>query len=83
MQRLYYPIGADERYSKTVRDCLDDWDQAFPVLAGLATEIAEGRYTDRALVGVILTPVQYPDKLLEVGANYSGHLAEMGLEVKK
>jgi 2,4-didehydro-3-deoxy-L-rhamnonate hydrolase len=31
----------------------------------------------------ISTPVMYPNKLMAIGANYSGHLKEMGLEAKK
>ncbi len=29
------------------------------------------------------TPVMFPGKLMAVGANYSGHLKEMGLDPKK
>lgn len=31
----------------------------------------------------LLTPLLYPDKLLAVGANYAGHLREMGLAAER
>lgn len=79
----FHAIDDGETSPKGVREWLDDWDESFPILAGLAERVAEGRHPGRALVGTPLTPVRYPDKLLAVGANYSGHLREMGLAVEK
>jgi 2,4-didehydro-3-deoxy-L-rhamnonate hydrolase len=61
--------------------CLDlvrDWGHFFDVLTN-----AVDRYEAAAGLSIecapLLTPIMYPDKLLAVGANYSGHLKEMGL----
>lgn len=65
--------------TRTVRDLLDDWDAALPLLAELAEDGGSTVPPDTPL----LTPVRYPDTLLAVGANYAGHLREMGLTVRR
>ena len=77
----------------TVKELLQDWDGVLPKLQRAADAISTsggGDIRPGTSIAVddeaearILTPVQYPDKLLAVGANYAGHLAEMGLEVAK
>jgi 2-keto-4-pentenoate hydratase/2-oxohepta-3-ene-1,7-dioic acid hydratase in catechol pathway len=64
---------------RTVRNLLDDWDAALPFLASLAAA-NDGSLPPGAQ---LLTPVRYPDALLAVGANYAGHLREMGLTVQR
>jgi 2-keto-4-pentenoate hydratase/2-oxohepta-3-ene-1,7-dioic acid hydratase in catechol pathway len=91
-------IGLDERYylladaqpllgSVTVPQILRQWDAAFPMLLALAGALAAGKAPDgRQINGRdadLLTPIMYPDKVMAVGANYSGHLREMGLEARK
>ncbi|WP_189718236.1 fumarylacetoacetate hydrolase family protein [Streptomyces phaeofaciens] len=69
----------------SVLELLGQWDRTLPRLQGLADRVSAGR------VGActplkeprLLTPVRYPSKLLAVGANYVGHLREMGLEPTK
>ena len=68
----------------TCLSILQSWDATFQILQRTAAELA-----DEAVGGTperdasLLTPVMYPDKLMAVGANYSGHLKEMGLEATK
>jgi 2-keto-4-pentenoate hydratase/2-oxohepta-3-ene-1,7-dioic acid hydratase in catechol pathway len=67
-----------ELSATTVKDLLGDWDAAQPVLAGLAAAAGPP-----LAAGTLLTPVQYPDSLIAVGANYASHLREMGLAVER
>jgi 2-keto-4-pentenoate hydratase/2-oxohepta-3-ene-1,7-dioic acid hydratase in catechol pathway len=71
----------------TVLQLLQQWDTSFPTLQTLADAIADGKITHaREINGHdadLLTPVMYPNKLMAAGANYSGHLKEMGLDAKK
>jgi 2,4-didehydro-3-deoxy-L-rhamnonate hydrolase len=71
----------------TVRSLLDNWETSFPLLEDLADQIIVGKVgtVDRIEQNMAKfeTPVMFPDKLMAVGANYSGHLKEMGLEAKK
>jgi 2-keto-4-pentenoate hydratase/2-oxohepta-3-ene-1,7-dioic acid hydratase in catechol pathway len=69
----------------SVLSLLGDWAEALPRLQDLADRIDGGSTADAAPVADphLLTPVQYPSKLLAVGANYAGHLREMGLDVAK
>jgi 2-keto-4-pentenoate hydratase/2-oxohepta-3-ene-1,7-dioic acid hydratase in catechol pathway len=69
----------DRLVGSSVRALLDDWDAAEEVLDEIAADPSAGRFLDPELT-TLLTPVRYPDALLAVGANYSGHLREMGLE---
>ncbi|KAL7930208.1 hypothetical protein V8C35DRAFT_283587 [Trichoderma chlorosporum] len=72
----------------TIKDILVSWPDTFPMLEQLAQNIMAGQ---NALGGYqitlgnaqLLTPIMYPNKLLAVGANYSGHLKEMGLSAAK
>ena len=74
--RLLVP---DRLAGSSVRALLDDWDAAEEVLDEIAAAPGTGRFLDPDTT-TLLTPVRYPDALLAVGANYSGHLKEMGLE---
>lgn len=71
---------------QTVLGLLQHWDATESLLGSIAADIHGGSLrpvaTDIA-DAPLLTPVRYPNKLLAVGANYSGHLREMGLEVSK
>ena len=59
---------------------LRNWDQTFPLLKLAASSACS---STAAIDVEPLAPVLYPDSLLAVGANYSGHLKEMGLAVEK
>ncbi len=65
----------------TVMHFLKDWEASFRILQELANML--GGETTQATKAPLLTPVMYPNKLMAVGANYAGHLKEMGLGVQK
>ena len=71
----------------TCKTVLENWDRSLPLLEHLAGQLSDGgeeRPADIAAAAAnLLTPVMYPDGLFAVGANYSGHLKEMGLDTKK
>ena len=59
---------------------------AFAAIDAVVAEIETGSQDAVAIAeadATLLTPIMYPDALLAVGANYSGHLEEMGLEAEK
>ena len=58
----------------TVMDLFAHWDQASAALDALQPDPA-----DLAPAGRLLAPLLYPGKVLCAGANYYGHLAEMGM----
>ena len=66
---------------------LEHWDTSFPMLQLIADKLhADGKSHPAAIdaeAASLLTPVIYPDNLIAVGANYSGHLKEMGLNPQK
>jgi len=91
-------IGVDKQYyllaevqpllhDVTVLQLLQQWDTSFPMLQEFADSITGGMITHAREINEhdadLLAPVLYPNKLMAVGANYSGHLQEMGLEAKK
>ena len=58
----------------TAMDLFADWDRASATLDALQPDAA-----DLAPAGRLLSPLLYPGKVLCAGANYYGHLAEMGM----
>jgi len=79
---LLSALSADFR-DTSVNNLFQSWDVHFPKLQALASQITAGAEVIALENPKLLTPIQYPEKLLAVGANYSGHLAEMGLKVEK
>ena len=68
----------------TCLSLLQSWDATFPMLQDLAAKLSDPTTGgDSVPDAQLLTPVIYPDKLMAVGANYSGHLKEMGLKAEK
>lgn len=71
----------------TVKELLLNWPDAFPKLESAANKISTGDGLEVESIPLesakIWAPIQFPDKLLAVGANYAGHLKEMGLPVEK
>jgi 2,4-didehydro-3-deoxy-L-rhamnonate hydrolase len=69
------------------RSLLDKWEEAFLLLEEAAELLSDrGAEHGHATSGRevhLLAPVLYPDKLLAVGANYSGHVKEVGLETSR
>ena len=78
-ERLYLLGGLDPAFAEATNlGLVQQWDAVFPQLERLAADAV--RLEAAPFVNPeVLTPLMYPDKLLAVGANYSGHLAEMGL----
>lgn len=73
--------------STDVKQLLENWSVAFPRLQEAAAKCGSGTIT-RSLaiardVAVLDVPIRFPNKLLAVGANYAGHLAEMGMPPKR
>jgi 2,4-didehydro-3-deoxy-L-rhamnonate hydrolase len=85
----YYLLGAVQPLLQdaTCKSILQSWERSLPLLEGMADKLASGNKTHPAAIATktatLLTPVLYPDGLFAVGANYSGHLKEMGLDTKK
>ncbi len=86
----YYPLATlvPRLRGISVRQLFDDWDTSLALLQEQAARIRKGGTdVEQALLGVhtvsLLAPILYPDKMLAVGANYSGHLKEMDLEQQK
>jgi 2-keto-4-pentenoate hydratase/2-oxohepta-3-ene-1,7-dioic acid hydratase in catechol pathway len=80
----FFPLASlgPDLAGATCLSLLRVWDQSLPRLE----QAVEGLRAEDGLpaAGVeLLTPVRYPDALFAVGANYSGHLREMGLAVEK
>lgn len=78
-----------DQYSTTLA-IFEQWQNTSPTLSILAEKIASGEIkatpvTTYTATGApaLLAPIIYPAKVLAVGANYTGHLAEMGLPVEK
>lgn len=71
----------------SMRALFDVWDESFRLLEEQAECIAQGGKFIEAIAlpetTPLLAPILYPDKMLAVGANYSGHLKEMGLAAQK
>lgn len=84
-----------DQFSSTLA-IFQNWPSTSWELSLLAGKIASGEVTATPMITTIndggsagagtlalLAPIIYPSKLLAVGANYTGHLAEMGLPVEK
>lgn len=71
----------------TVKSLLEDWSSYLPRLEAAASSIVGQQHS--SLHGIpfeeasLLTPIMWPNKLVCVGANYAGHLKEMGLKPAK
>ncbi len=71
---------------RTIKELLQSWSQSLPQLTQLADRIAckPEQFTSCIVPASKLdTPIRFPDKLLCVGANYAGHLREMGVPGEK
>ncbi len=72
--------------SVSCKTLLETWETSLPLLQGMADTIASNAGRSAGIpqdTAPLLAPVLYPDTMVAVGANYAGHLKEMGLEVKK
>lgn len=85
--QFYLISDLQPEFHFTVKDLLLNWPASFAMLEQLAASIADGtfRYSPAVPeeVADFATPVIYPNKLMAVGANYTGHLQEMGLPAEK
>lgn len=82
----YHLLGTTQPLLRdaTCLSILQSWDAALPLFEELAARLVEqatDAVPDEQMP--LLTPVMYPDKLMAVGANYAGHLKEMGLAAEK
>ena len=70
-----------------IKGVLVDWAVAFPVLTDFAAACAAGRVPKSSAIAAsaadFALPVQFPNKLIAVGANYADHLKEMNAEIAK
>ena len=72
----------------STRSLFAAWDEYLPLLANQADRVYQGDKDTRGMAiepsaARLLAPILYPDKMIAVGGNYSGHLREMGMEPKK
>ena len=84
----HYPVATllPDFAGDDAKALLRSWDTASDAIDAAMAEIAAGNLAAPAIAEAdttLLTPILYPDALLAVGANYSGHLKEMGLEAEK
>ena len=73
----------DPGLAASVKQLLQDWPASFSRLAHAAEQAAGAGGPPPVTAPRLLRPVLYPDKLLAVGANYTGHLHEMHLPETK
>lgn len=78
------PEALRNRYP-TTKAIFEQWEDAFPALQAFADDAAvrpaDDRVpADRARFDI---PIRFPNKAIAAGANFRGHLEEMGLPVKK
>lgn len=70
----------------TCLDLLQHWDTVLPALNDAAIKASQNQLSHCSVMSSttrLVTPIMYPNKLLAVGANYAGHLKEMGLPAEK
>ncbi|KEF52266.1 uncharacterized protein A1O9_11506 [Exophiala aquamarina CBS 119918] len=85
----YYQLStASETFQQdSVKSLLEAWPGSFTRLQTLADAIASGSNNRAPAILMdkadLLTPILWPNKFLCVGANYVGHLKEMGLDTNK
>ena len=79
--------ASDQFQHDTVKSLLEDWSSSFPKLQALADAIASGSNTNTYGISIdkaeLFTPILWPNKFICAGANYIGHLKEMGLNPSK
>jgi 2-keto-4-pentenoate hydratase/2-oxohepta-3-ene-1,7-dioic acid hydratase in catechol pathway len=93
VDKQYYILADIPQYQPfeartTVFELLSDWTSNFRKLNDIVDDIRSGNGAfEAALVsaGEVLleTPVRFPRKLICIGANYGGHLREMGFPAEK
>ena len=91
VRQWVYPLSAVDSSLKgySILDLLRDWTPSYIALQALASSIHIQAEHDNELSRINIdeanfdTPIRYPNKLLAVGANYAGHLREMGIPVEK
>ena len=85
----YYPLSQalDNFQHASVKSLLEDWPTSLAKLEDLASDIVSGKLANAQSVSTtratLLTPILWPNKFICVGANYVGHLKEMGLSPTK
>lgn len=72
--------------NRGVKELLQSWSEVLPDLTELADtiDVNPGRFASCTVAASKLdTPIRFPNKILCVGANYAGHLREMGIPPEK
>jgi len=78
----YWPVaaGGGGALPRTVAAMLDDWDKARAALGALADAIGAGKVDRKHAVAApsaeVEAPIQFPCKVVGVGANYAKHVAK-------
>jgi 2-keto-4-pentenoate hydratase/2-oxohepta-3-ene-1,7-dioic acid hydratase in catechol pathway len=89
---LYWPLSAARPagfpgLDTDIKGLFTDWPVLFPALTAFADACAEGRVPRASAIdeasATRALPLQYPNKLIAIGANYADHLAEMGAKIDK
>ena len=70
-----------------IKGVLVDWPVTFPLLQDFAAACSTGRVAKSSAIpssqADFALPVQFPNKLIAVGANYTDHLIEMNASIPK
>jgi 2-keto-4-pentenoate hydratase/2-oxohepta-3-ene-1,7-dioic acid hydratase in catechol pathway len=88
----YWPLAAAAPagfpgLDSDIKGVLVNWPVAFPALQHYAAACAGGRVSQSAAIAEseadFALPIQYPNKLVAIGANYEDHLREMNASLPK
>jgi 2-keto-4-pentenoate hydratase/2-oxohepta-3-ene-1,7-dioic acid hydratase in catechol pathway len=71
------PLAAHLGSERTIRELVQDWDAAFPVLQALADRLETDAYDLAAADLRPLPPVLPPGQIFQAGANYRQHVLDL------
>ncbi len=92
VEKSYWPLAAARPagfagLDTDIKGLLTDWPLLFPTVELFAAACAKGEIPASCAVpsacAEFALPLQYPNKIVAVGANYAAHLAEMGASIVK
>jgi 2-keto-4-pentenoate hydratase/2-oxohepta-3-ene-1,7-dioic acid hydratase in catechol pathway len=82
-----FEAGLDGQFGATLRDLMNCWQSAWPLLADAAEQCAAAGESSGAYVAAanatLVTPIRFPNKLVCVGAVYRDHLREFDLPAER
>lgn len=88
----YWPLAAAKPagisgLETNIKGVFESWAVLFPVLQQFASACAEGKVGRASAIpsqqADLALPLQYPNKLIAIGANYADHLIEMNASIPK